>query len=293
MLLFSKTLNKDINFATFEKENEFGRPIKVIFHDSLQEVIHNEAKVKYDFNFVVANPDHTVVVCTMVDGSGRLIREVGEAIPATLDTEIARNYPSLIASQRAFDRAAIRYLDLPGKVFSNMEISIIDETMVDMETGEVADKAPAQKSGIISSVVTDDDYMSLGDDIDVEAEVEADVSVTVETPESAVEDVDAVAEIDNVVADIEDDVNIDGIGDVDSADALPFDVEDEEDADDCSDYVVTMNGKYAGKNKTIAEIYSTDASWIEWIAANFKPHNPVAEKDVAAIKKFVAAKKGA
>ena len=279
MLLFSKTLQREINFATFEKENEFGRPIKVIFHDSLQEVIHNEAKVKYDFNFIVANPDHTVVVCTMVDGSGRLIREVGEAIPATLDTEIARNYPSLIASQRAFDRAAIRYLDLPGKVFSNMEISIIDETMVDMETGEVTE-APVQKSGIVSSVVKDDDFISL-DSMEEDVDVAEDVAPVVEN-----------VLVDDVVADIEDDVNIDGIGDVDSADALPFDVE-EEDNDDCGDYVITMNGKYAGKNKTIAEIYSTDASWIEWIAANFKAHNPVAEKDVAAIKKFVAMKKGA
>jgi hypothetical protein len=286
MLLFSKTLNKDINFATFEKENEFGRPIKVIFHDSLQEVIHNEAKVKYDFNFIVANADHTVVVCTMVDGSGRLIREVGEAVPATLDTEIARNYPSLIASQRAFDRAAIRYLDLPGKVFSNMEISIIDETMVEMDSDTV-EEAPAQKSGIISSVVGEDDFMNLGDEIDVEEDVPAEVTDT-ETDAS----VDVVAEIDDVVADV-DDVNIDGIGDVDAADALPFDVNDSEEADDCSGYVITMNGKYAGKNKTIAEIYATDASWIEWIAANFKPHNPVAEKDVAAIKKFVEAKKGA
>lgn len=281
MLLFSKTLQREINFATFEKENEFGKPIKVIFHDSLQEVIH-EAKVKYDFNFIVANPDHTVVVCAMTDGSGRLIREVGEAIPATLDTEIARNYPSLIASQRAFDRAAIRYLDLPGKVFSNMEISIIDESMVDMETGEVTEQAPAQKAGIISSVVNDDDFMSLGDDETAEEDVVVDEPAVIDEPVVA-----------DVVADIEDEVNIDGIGEVGSADALPFDVEDTEDVDDCSGYVITMNGKYAGKNKTIAEIYASDASWIEWIAANFKPHNPVAEKDVAAIKKFVEAKKGA
>lgn len=281
MLLFSKTLQREINFATFEKENEFGKPIKVIFHDSLQEAIH-EAKVKYDFNFIVANPDHTVVVCAMTDGSGRLIREVGEAIPATLDTEIARNYPSLIASQRAFDRAAIRYLDLPGKVFSNMEISIIDESMVDMETGEVTEQAPAQKAGIISSVVNDDDFMSLGDDETAEEDVVVDEPAVIDEPVVA-----------DVVADIEDEVNIDGIGEVGSADALPFDVEDTEDVDDCSGYVITMNGKYAGKNKTIAEIYASDASWIEWIAANFKPHNPVAEKDVAAIKKFVEAKKGA
>ena len=286
MLLFSKTLNKDINFATFEKLNEFGKPIKVIFHDALQKVIHNEAKVKYDVNFIVANTDHAVVVCTMTDASGRFIREVGESVPATLDNEIAQNHPALIAFQRAFDRAAIRYLDLPGKVFSNMEISVIDETMVEMESDDAETKSVAQKPGIISSVVGDDDLMSLGDDIEDTEEHQSEVVVT-----------DTVAEIEDVVEDVaedvDDDVNIDGIGDVCSADALPFDVDSEEDTDDCSGYVITMNGKYAGKNKTIAEIYATDASWIEWIAANFKPHNSVAEKDVAAIKKFVEAKKGA
>ena len=53
-----------------------------------------------------------------------------------------------------------------------------------------------------------------------------------------------------------------------------------------------MKGKYAGKNKTVAEIYEIDASWMNWIADNFKPkNNPVAEKDVAAIRAYVAQKR--
>ena len=49
-----------------------------------------------------------------------------------------------------------------------------------------------------------------------------------------------------------------------------------------------MNGKYAGKNKSIAEIYRDDKLWIEWIVKNYKPHNPVAERDTDAIKLFMS-----
>lgn len=282
MLLFSKTLNKDINFATFERENDFGKPVKVIFHDSLQDVIHNLTNAKYAFNFVKATPEHTVVVCEMADSTGRRIVEIGESTPATLDTEIAKNYPSLIASQRAFDRAAIRYLDLPGKVFSNMEISIIDEASVEEV---ISNEAPASKtpvsSGIVSSIVEDDDMLSI-DNTDDEVVVTADVAVenevvVEEDPVGAIDELDVNSVLDDMSS---------------STSALPFETEEEVEEEDVSGYVVTMNGKYAGKNKTIAEIYATDASWVEWIAANFQPRNAVAERDVAAIKKFVESKKG-
>jgi hypothetical protein len=79
------------------------------------------------------------------------------------------------------------------------------------------------------------------------------------------------------------------IGDVDveigSSDDLPFDTETEE--EDYGNHVITMSGKYSGKNKTVAEIYSTDAGWAEWIAQNFVPRNEVAKKDVAAIKNYI------
>lgn len=257
MLLLSKTLAKEIDFATFEKTDEFGKPIKIIYHDSLQSVIH-DAKVKYDFTFVSADPAHSVVVCSMADNSGRIVREVGESIPVTLDTEIAKNYPSLIASQRAFDRAAIRYLDLPGKVFSNLEIPIL-------EIEDTVAQTTTSNSGVISSIVQEEEN--------------ADFTVDVNTDDFSIES--GIPDNEEVIDGVS--VNVSSNDDLD----LPFDAEVKEE-EDPANHVVTMSGKYGGKNKTVAEIYAMDAGWATWIAANFTPRNPVAEKDVAAIKKYVA-----
>jgi hypothetical protein len=288
MLLYSKTLGKDVNFTTFEKMDDFGRPIKIIHHDSLQDVIHNLAKVKYDFNFVSSDTTHCVVICSMADASGRVIREIGESIPATLDTKIAQDYPALIASQRAFDRAAIRYLDLPGKVFSNMEISIIDGNIEETVGENPVSTTP--QSGVISSIVQDDEMMSYDTSeefaIETDAEVIVKPEMDIETDLPVVANTDINVDIDATSSPVDENVVI---GDVDveigSSDDLPFDTETEE--EDYGNHVITMSGKYSGKNKTVAEIYSTDAGWAEWIAQNFVPRNEVAKKDVAAIKNYI------
>jgi hypothetical protein len=273
MLLYSKTLNKNVTLVTFEKEDDLGRPIKIITHDSLQELIH-DSKVKYDFSVISADINHSVVTCCMADSSGRIIKEIGESIPETLETTIARNYPTLIATQRAFDRAAIRYLNLPGKIFSNTEIPIIDG-----DTGDDNEYSQITVSGI-SSIVQEDEMLNYNtptDSIVIDDMIDnndVNTSVNVDTP------------IDNepVIEDI-------NVG-IDTTDDLPFDVTEEttETSNDYGNYVITMKGKYYEKNKTIAEIYETDANWVKWIAENFVPRTDVAKKDVEAIKIFVSTK---
>ena len=282
MLLYSKTLGQDVNFTTFEKMDDFGRPIKIIHHDSLQDVIHNSAKVKYDFTFVSTDTTHCVVICSMVDSSGRIVREIGESIPATLDTKIAQDYPALIASQSAFDSAAIRYLNLPGKVFSNMEISIIDGDIE--ETINENPVATTPQSGVISSIVEDDDMMNY--DTSAEFTVEEDTEVFVEPEMDNAPDLSVNIDTDDMSVPVEEDIAVGEVNvEIGSSDDLPFDTETEE--EDYGNHVITMSGKYSGKNKTVAEIYSTDAGWAEWIAKNFVPRNEVAKKDVAAIQKYI------
>lgn len=280
MQLQSKSLGKTFDFVTFERE-ENGRVVKIIMHDSLEDVIHNQAEgVKYSYDVISADRNHSIVKCEMSNKDGsRHIVAIGESVPETLDNDIAQKYPTLIASQRAFDRAAIRFLDLPGKVLSNVEMSFIDDLMVD----DVVEDTPAEKTstgGIVSSVIVDDsaDSFEIGDDNTVDTGFivdDSDSVVVVEDETSAVIKDEVV-----VTADPADDV-------------LPFDIEGESTDDESGNYVITMNGKYANAGLTISEIYKTDASWVEWIADNFKARNPVAEKDVAQIKKFVASKRGA
>ncbi len=280
MQLQSKSLGKTFDFVTFERE-ENGRVVKIIMHDSLEDVIHNQAEgVNYSYDVISADRNHSIVKCEMSNKDGsRHIVAIGESVPETLDNDIAQKYPTLIASQRAFDRAAIRFLDLPGKVLSNVEMSFIDDFMVD----DVVEDTPAEKTstgGIVSSVIVDDsaDSFEIGDDTTVDTGFivdDSDSVVVVEDETDTVIDEEVV-----VTADPADDV-------------LPFDIDGENTDDESGNYVITMNGKYANAGLTISEIYKTDASWVEWIADNFKARNPVAEKDVAQIKKFVASKRGA
>lgn len=285
MQLQSKSLNRSFDFVTFEREQN-GRVVKIIMHDSLEDVIHNQAVgIQYKFEIVSSDRAHSVVKCIMFNAdNSRYIEAIGESIPETLDNEIAQNYPTLIASQRAFDRAAIRFLDLPGKVLSNMEMSFIDDLIEETVVEEVPAETIKTSGGIVSSVITDEEDNGMNIDAAVIEDVidEIDTNVVVDNSEK-IEDVivdDSIEEEVIVTEDVSDD-------------SLPFDVEADESEEDVGNYMITMNGKYATAGKTINEIYKTDASWIEWIAANFVPRNPVAEKDVAQIKKFVASKKGA
>ena len=280
MQLQSKALNKTFDFVTFERE-ENGRVVKIIMHDSLEDVIHNQAEgVQYSYDVISADRNHSIVKCEMSNKDGsRHIVAIGESLPETLDNDIAQKYPTLIASQRAFDRAAIRFLDLPGKVLSNVEMSFIDDFMVD-DVIEDTTAETTQTSGIVSSVIVDDsaDSFEISDDTD-----------SVDTG-FIVNDNDTVVVVEDEASATEEEIVVTA----DPADdALPFDIEGEDAEDETGNYVITMNGKYANAGLTISEIYKTDASWVEWIADNFKARNPVAEKDVAQIKKFVASKRGA
>ena len=264
--LRSATLGKDLVFDTYEKEDGYGGVIQIIKHDSLESVIHNDTSAIYDYRFESSAIDHTVVQCIMTDKQNRRVIGIGESIPATLENDIAQNYPSLIASQRAFDRAAIRYLNLPGKVFSNLEITIVGDCL------DVVEPPARNESGIISTICDDDDdsTMFVSDSNNNDVVVDDDMAGIVMDDEA----VAGIPDVDTTVSD---------------SDELPF---NDEPTEDYGSHVISMKGKYAGKNKTVAEIYEIDASWMNWIADNFKPkNNPVAEKDVAAICAYVAQKR--
>lgn len=129
MQIHSNYTNSLLDFDVMEKEAlSSGSPITVIKHDSLRDVIYNTLNItnsgKIEYKYINSSVEHAVVECTIDDGKGKVATEIGEAVPATLENDIARNYPVLIASQRAFDRAAILLLDLPGKQLSNDEVGI-------------------------------------------------------------------------------------------------------------------------------------------------------------------------
>ena len=106
-----------------------GRTVDMITHESLEDIILNqipkEVGVRYDKQVVQVGREHAIVLCTISDASGRRVQSIGEAVTETLYSDIARNYPVTIAENRAFDKAAIRYLAIEsanGKVFSKEEL---------------------------------------------------------------------------------------------------------------------------------------------------------------------------
>lgn len=112
----------EFEFQTFE--NEEG--LTIISHNSLEYVVNNnipkEFEMKNDIKMLFVSDVHNVAQCTFIDKYGRRIQGIGETTRDTLTNSISRAYPSLTATQRAFDRAAIRYLGLLGKVYSDLEI---------------------------------------------------------------------------------------------------------------------------------------------------------------------------
>lgn len=142
MKIFSSYVGKDLDFDVMEKlDMQSNKTMLLIKHDSLRDVVYNQLKLtekgNVSYTYIKSDRDHAVVECTIDDGNGRVVKEVGEAVPETLDNTIALTYPVLTASQRAFDRAAILLLMLAGKQLSNDEMGMF--ISVDFEPGIMKD----------------------------------------------------------------------------------------------------------------------------------------------------------
>lgn len=129
----SNYLNDDFAVRVFPAVDN--PSIKVISHDSLKNLLYNVLVVKYpDLNIKFdtklefaketgPNPGdgHFVYSFTIWDIRGRKVTEIGESVPATLESQIARTIPAMTAFHRAMDRAIISYVDFEGKAFSTEE----------------------------------------------------------------------------------------------------------------------------------------------------------------------------
>ena len=131
MIFKSSYLGIDIEVPDV-KTDSGGEEVSIIPHDVLEDVILNsEAAIAKNINIhyvcVINEPGHYAFLCSIGDADGRRIEKLGESTGNTLTTDIAKNYPGLMAFKRAFDDAAIKYLGLPGKVYSDQQIPNRDE----------------------------------------------------------------------------------------------------------------------------------------------------------------------
>lgn len=113
-------LGIELEVDTYESDGKV-----IISHLSLEDIAYNQMPKEINFKtkteILYVNGTHCVAKCTVSDRNGRVIEAIGESTSNSLTTSVAKMYPALIAAQRAFDRAFIRYLNLPGKVYSDTE----------------------------------------------------------------------------------------------------------------------------------------------------------------------------
>ncbi len=246
MVIKSSYTELQLNFDVVETLDPLSnQPMLLIKHDSLRDVLYNQLNItqsgSINYNYVKADKDHGVVECTIDDGKGRVVKEIGEAVPETLRGDIAQVYPTLIASQRAFDRAAILLLKLAGKQLSSSEMSEFISVDLEpailksdvMEDQQVLDDGNDVEPYASAPISTDNDMMIIPDGIDnVISEDETPVEEAPVTPSEEV----PVEENQTVIEDLSD--KIKQLGDM-----------------------VFNAGKYTGKPDTIAQIYANDKEY--------------------------------
>lgn len=161
MELYSKYLKEKFDVNITETDGE-GKKISVISHDSLRNILVDLSArkgVMYSYTPLQVSQVHSVFLCTVEDQSGRKITEIGESTKYTLVGNIGKGYPSLVAAQRAFDRAVIAYLGFDGKFLSSTELSINIPTLLD-EVG------PSEISEIANDIY--DDQISENEEIQLD-----------------------------------------------------------------------------------------------------------------------------
>lgn len=147
----SKVFNLTFETKTFESVED-GNSVNIITHEALEGIIHDQlpanVEVRYDFTVVASDISHCVVQCVMSSvAPKRRIVAIGETVPDTLETDISKQYPCTMACNRAFDRAAIRFLGLEGKVLSNLEAPAYngaDDGTTNVDLSDVPDETPAE-----------------------------------------------------------------------------------------------------------------------------------------------------
>lgn len=146
MEIYSRYLDKQIEIPDV-KTVSGGEEVTIISHDALEDIVYNhEASITNNIQAhvvcVISEPGHYAFLCSISDKFGRRVEYIGESTENTLETQIAKDYPALMAYKRAFDAATIKFLGLPSKVYSDQQISVNNEESV--STGRSISAPPVE-----------------------------------------------------------------------------------------------------------------------------------------------------
>lgn len=248
-------LNCEIELTEKVATLEGGKKQTIVLHSELEELILNmcnSGKVRFDYPVVIPSLSDAVVTCRIWDDNNRHVVAIGESTEATRTSSIADSYPTTTAANRAFDRAAIRFLGL-GKVYSDLEIA--PDGPKRYESDRLTDAQPSTTQAESVSSANPDSVIASTNPNNA-----PDVSNA--TPAPAKQTVSTNTQV------------------TDNAQKQNTDVDGS---------VVISIGKYANKNKTVAEIYELDPSWLKYITT-LAPKKDEMRMQVESAKRFLEKK---
>lgn len=161
MKIKSKYLNCEFDVEITDTVID-GRKVNLIPHSTLTDIFYNqlprEKGIRHEIDMTHISLAHCVAKCTIIDNDGRRIIEIGESVRAMLKTEIAKSIPATMAQIRAFDRAVIRYLDIPDKnMYAEEEFNVDAENGQNVEKKGADNKQKKEEKELLEEALLSDD----------------------------------------------------------------------------------------------------------------------------------------
>lgn len=286
-IVTSKYIGIDYEIDLEEIEVEQGRVITNITHESLERIIFNEIPEEYGVKVSIPEPinlnvPHPVILRTISDNKGRCIRKLGEASPNTLTTQVAKDYPVTMADTRAFDRAAIAYLNFDlgdTHVYSSSEGIEENKNYVpsDEEFENIMSDIAATKEAAATAPVTQT--------VSTEPVPEP---TTVPTSESPKQEKKTEASEDFLA--FLNAVNTTALGQKNSEPVSePISESSSDNVSDSNQYgnVMIAIGKYEENPKPVKWLVENDKTWVTWMTKDYIPGTADKQAQMDALKNYI------
>lgn len=252
--MYSAYLKREIELTVSYATGVGGKKIPIVYHSELENFITNEmrGKIFFDFPVIIPNSPGAVATCAMWDAVGKVVA-VGEATEDTLISTVAKSYPTTIATERAFDRAAIRFLGL-GYVYSNLEMppdgpkNYNGNNLTDAPTNDPVPPEHQKETQTTQPTSAANNAKPVTPAEPAQAGVQPKPTSTVQSEAPATQN------------------------------AAPI--------QNGGDVKITM-GKYASNPMTVAEIYATSPEWLVGIVERITPKKPEMVQQYQAMKTYL------
>lgn len=272
----------DLSLSQFASGNDI---INIVPHAALEDIIFNdpvcnERNVQVHYTPIVTEAGHYAFLCAISDKNGRRVEGVGESLEATLETEISRNYPTLMAVKRAFDDAAIKFLRI-DKAYSDNQI---DVGSLDEASDKASRRGESKEETVESAVDTAPEESDTTDQPDTESTeyAEEPAPAPVEQPAPALEEEKPAAKTTRRTEEKA------AAAAPASATTTPASAPPATSGGDKFDTTKICCGSMKRLNKSVREVYNEKPDAIRWIAWQMNPLSESSKDQQQICREFLA-----